>query len=178
MAGDWFQTYTGRRFYPLAPKPEDLDIRDIAHALARVCRFGGHTMDFYSVAQHSILVSQTVPPELAREGLMHDAAEAYLGDMVRPLKLQMPEYQRAETYLEQVIAERFRLNYIPGSGWGPLVKEADNRLLATERRDLLGHRLAWSPMPQPLEDTIFPWCPEMAEQGFLRRWAELGGKIP
>lgn len=86
IRSDWMQTYTGRVFWPLEPRPEDVDIVDIAHALANLCRYGGHSKVFYSVAHHSVLVSQIVPPADALWGLMHDSAEAYVIDLIRPIK--------------------------------------------------------------------------------------------
>jgi len=85
--GDWIQTYTGKRFWPLDPRPEDVDILDIAHSLSLLCRFTGHTSSFYSVSQHSILVAQEVPKRLRLWALFHDAAEAYIGDIARPTNL-------------------------------------------------------------------------------------------
>ena len=80
----WIQTYTGKKFFPMNPKTEDLDIIDIAHALSMKCRFVGHTKQFYSVAQHSVIVSWNCSnPHL---GLLHDAAEAYLPDVPAPIK--------------------------------------------------------------------------------------------
>jgi uncharacterized protein len=84
--GDWIQTYTGKQFWPLSPLPEDIVIEDIAHALSMQCRFGGHVRTFYSVAQHSVHVSLLVEPQYALWGLLHDAAEAYLVDLPRPIK--------------------------------------------------------------------------------------------
>jgi len=82
----WILTYTGKRFDTLNPKPEDICIEDIAHALSMICRFGGHCRQFYSVAQHCLLVSCNLPVEAELWGLMHDAAEAYVGDVVTPIK--------------------------------------------------------------------------------------------
>ena len=79
--GDWMQTYTGERFWPLDPRIEDIHIRDISMALGKLCRYGGHTIFFYSVAEHSVLVSEYVPEEYALWGLLHDASEAYLSDI-------------------------------------------------------------------------------------------------
>ena len=109
LRGDWMQTYTGVRFYPMDPRPEELDIRDIAHALSLICRYGGHVDRFYSVAEHCVLMSQCVPEEHALWALLHDASEAYVGDMVRPLKRQLPEYEAAEGRVIAAIVERVGL---------------------------------------------------------------------
>lgn len=92
--GDWIQTYTGRQFWPLDPKPEEVCIEDIAHALSQQCRYAGHTIRFYSVAQHSVEIALRVPRAAALWGLLHDAAEAYLVDLPRPVKYLMPAYKR------------------------------------------------------------------------------------
>jgi hypothetical protein len=84
--GNWMQTQFGNQFWPLDPRPEDFDIKEIASALGKACRYAGHCFGFYSVAEHSVLVSQIVPPEFALTALMHDATEAYLVDIPRPLK--------------------------------------------------------------------------------------------
>src|SRR4051812_30250690 len=82
--GNWMQTFTGRQFWPVDPRADEIAIEDIARALAMTCRFGGHVRFHYSVAQHSFLVSLVCSPEHALWGLLHDASEAYLGDVVWP----------------------------------------------------------------------------------------------
>ena len=94
--GDWFVTYSGKQFWPLDPQPQDVCVRDIAHHLSLVCRFGGAVRTHYSVAQHSLIVADILPPRLKLRGLLHDATEAYVGDMVRPLKRFMPDYREVE----------------------------------------------------------------------------------
>lgn len=180
----WIQTATGGKFWPLDPKPEDVCIYDIAHALSQLCRFTGHTKKFYSVAQHSVLVSQACGPcgwIDARWGLLHDAAEAYLNDIARPVKrtVMMDGYRDSEEKLIACIAERFGLSLpIPSS-----VHHADRVLLLTERRDFM-HPLEWSETnreawnlsgAEPLEKVILPWTPEEAEMKFLLRYRELFG---
>ena len=108
---DWIQTYTGRRFHPLAPRADELDLVDIAHALSLNCRFNGHCRCFYSVAEHCVRVADILPPELALWGLLHDAAEAYLADVPRPAKQQMPQFVAAEDRLLRVIVEHFGLSW-------------------------------------------------------------------
>ena len=84
--GDWIQTMSGVIFYPLDPRPEEIRIEDIAHALSHQCRFAGHCREFYSVAEHSVRVSRELPQEFMLWGLLHDASEAYLVDLPRPIK--------------------------------------------------------------------------------------------
>jgi 5'-nucleotidase len=113
---------------------KDIVIEDIASATAKLCRFTGHCKTFYSVAQHSVLVSRLVPPEHALAGLLHDATEAYINDLSRPLKLLNPQYVEYEhSRLWPIIAARFDLpDVLP-----PCIKDADNIALVTERRDLM-----------------------------------------
>ena len=163
--GDWFQTDSGVRFYPYDPKEEDILIEDIVHALSRICRFGGHCQDFYSVAQHSCLVSDACPREFALEGLMHDASEAYLGDVIRPIKIGLNEYMEMEKNLEALIAKRFHLKF----PFPPEIKAADNAALFTERRDLLRVSVPWPHQGVEWVRRIEPWSVERAEREFWNR---------
>lgn len=172
-AGGWCQTYSGKAAYPLDPRPEDFCIEDIAHALSLVCRFGGHSKRFYSVAEHSVRVSHICDPADALWGLLHDAAEAYCGDMVRPLKMDdaMRGYRAAERRIQGAICERFGLPpKMPDS-----VKRADNVMLATEARYLMAaHPQDWGLAEEPLTDPIMPFSsPASAELAFLGRFNQL-----
>jgi hypothetical protein len=148
--GSWIQTYTGKQFWPLDPRPEEIVLEDIARALSHQCRFSGHTKYFYSVAEHSVNVARLLDkePEGTRLwGLLHDASEAYLVDVPRPVKWFLPQYKEAEELLHQAIAERFGLGWpIPDA-----VHHADNVMLATEAHHLLGPSPApWEDLPEPL----------------------------
>lgn len=170
------QTSDGHYFNLLEPCPTTISIKGIAHALSNLCRFTGHPSEFYSVAQHSVMVSLVVPPEVAREALLHDAAEAYIGDVSTPLKMLLPEYKAIERNIEQVIAERFKLNWAPMTQ--TLVKKADLILLATEKRDLfvsVEREPKWACLDgiSPLDMIIRPWPPEKARRAFLQRTADL-----
>lgn len=173
----WFQTIKGNPFYLFDPWPEDFDIEEIAHSLAMQCRFNGHCKQFYTVAQHSVLVSRLLEewhnnPATVMCGLLHDAAEAYVGDLIRPLKLQLPEYKKVEDFVELAIAQRFELPFpFPAS-----VKTADIVMLHVEKRELLAH----PPRPWAGDDISLPewgigrelsW--REAKRLFLDRFEEL-----
>jgi hypothetical protein len=169
----------GRTFLPLEPGRFAVLMTDIVPALAKMCRFGGHCREFYSVAQHSVLVSQLVPAHLARTALLHDAAEAFTGDIVQPLKeaIRISEATssgRPWTLLikeiERVVAHHLSVIWpLPAE-----VKHADLRALATEQRDLMPPpRIPWMPMPAPHPDTITPLDWRRAEQAFWCRLAEV-----
>ena len=161
----WLQTYTGKKFYPLNPTLESICIEDIAHGLSLQCRFNGATSIFYSVAEHSVRVSMNLPQELALWGLLHDAAEAYMGDLVSPIKYQ-PEakwFRDVEEGLMEAIASKFGLVWpMPKE-----VKKMDYVLLATEARDLMTTPWLWSITEKPLETKIVPIAPLVAEWAFL-----------
>lgn len=127
------QLASGRFFDFQAVGVKDITIEDIAASLAKLCRFTGHCKTFYSVAQHSVLVSKLVPPEHALTGLLHDATEAYINDLSRPLKLINPQYVEYEHRLWPTIAAKFDLpDEMPRC-----IKEADNIALVSERRDIM-----------------------------------------
>lgn len=171
----WVQTYTGRRVDLFDPRLDQIDIEDIAHALSMQCRFNGHTRDFYSVAQHSVIVSMTVPPRLAFAGLMHDAAEAYTGDLVRPLKRALPQFKEAERAIWEAICQKWALD----AELAPEVREADLRALATEARDLLpgGPCEPWSALEgiEPFAMVIAPQAQSVAKRLFLHAFHSLTG---
>lgn len=170
--GSWMHTFTGRRFYPLDPRPEDVDPVDIAHALSLICRYGGHTTRFYSVAEHCVLLSHAVAPVHALWALLHDATEAYVGDMVRPLKHHMPDYCAAEDRVMVAIADRFGL----ASALMPHeVKDADNRILLDERAAVLcPTEEVWAvDHLEPLGVQVHGMSPEWAEIAYAERLKEL-----
>lgn len=106
--GDWMQSASGRAVFPLDPRPDEIEIDDIAHALSRQCRYGGHILaEWYSVAEHCYILSHAVPQEHAFSALMHDAAETYLQDIVRPVKKSLDGYLEIEEGLERVIFKKF-----------------------------------------------------------------------
>ena len=173
---DWIQTYTGRRVFPLAPSPSEIDIVDIAQGLACTPRFRGHTRRPYSVAQHSVLLSRLVDPACAFVALLHDAAEAYLSDMPAPVKRDMPEYRAAEDRLLDVIADRFGFAKFLYHGALPFhVHGADFRLCVTEARQLLPDPPLgdWDKAAEPFNIRIRPWGWRKARRRFLRRFYEL-----
>lgn len=170
------QTYTGRRFYPLHPRSDEVDTADIAHALSLLCRYGGHVDRFYSVAEHCVLMSQAVPPEHALVALLHDATEAYVCDVPRPLKRQLVGYDAIEDGVWTVIAYRFGV----ALGLPRAVKDADNAILLTERNALMPRAERWGVDGEyePLPVEIECWSPEVAERAYLDRLAELSPSTP
>lgn len=166
--GSWMQTFTGRQFYPMDPRSEDISPVDIAHSLSLICRYGGHTTRFYSVAEHCVLMSYAVPAEHALWALLHDATEAYVGDMVRPLKQHMPDYRAAEDGVMAAIAQKFWLTTVE---MPDAVRDADNRILLDERAALLSvPPEAWAVEHlQPLGVTIHGWDPVFAEYMYADR---------
>lgn len=166
----WIETHTGKQFWFLNPSPEMFDIEDIAHALSMVCRYAGHVTRFYSVAAHCCVIADhfSHDPRLHLTALMHDAAEAYIGDMPRPLKRQLPQFRKVEVRIEQALAETFGLIY----PWPKVIKDADLRITLDERRALKPYstRMWAENSLMPLGVTIPDWSPERAKWSFLNRY--------
>ncbi len=168
-----FITNSGIALDPADIQPSDIRTSDIAHALARLCRFSGHCSEFYSVAQHSVYISYYVPQQYALEALMHDATEAYLGDMTRPVKSLLPEYSFLEDKVWDVIAAHYNLPKEPSE----IVKEYDLRILINEIIYLFPpnsvKKIIPNP-PMPIEKLqINPWSPKQAEELWLHRYNAL-----
>ena len=179
--GPYLQTVSGRWVNPFDPDPSQLDAGDIARALANQCRFGGHSRVFYSVAQHSVIVSELVEQrggdvEDVFAALMHDATEAYLGDMPHPLKHRSPlgaAFKDAEDHLERALREWFRIKRDV-----PEIKRADRALLATERRAFSAEDWHWPELEgvEPLDLELTAWSPDDAAQAFAERYADLDAR--
>ncbi len=171
----WIQTYTGKAFDLLDPQPDMIDIRDIAHALSNLCRYNGHVRDFYSVAEHSYWASRFVDPEYRLETLLHDAAEAYVGDVTSPLKAQLPEYKRIEHRIEAVVREVFKLPATRSQA----VTDSDHRMLFTEKQQLFRTEppRPWGFDGEPYDQTICCWAPLYVERLFLGRFDDLINQV-
>lgn len=178
---NFVRTRSREKFFFQDPSRYPFNIEEIAYALSNLCRFTGHVNRFYSVAQHSVLVSEMLPRSLALEGLMHDASESVLGDVSSPLKELLPPYKEIERETEKAISKAFGLPY----PLTPAVKEVDRVLLTLEERDLMREETfveKWfSPVIRRLNlkgslvNKIYPLPPKKAEKLFLDRYYSLTG---
>ncbi|HAH06661.1 MAG TPA: hypothetical protein DCM05_09075 [Elusimicrobia bacterium] len=175
----WILTHTGKHFDFMNIDPDEIDMQDIAVSLAREPRFGGHTEEFYSVAQHSVLASLIVPPGYEFEALLHDATEAYCRDIPSPLKRLLPDYQDMERKIDLAVRTRFNLPPEMSAN----VKLADKILLAAELRDLmpddpdkLEALEGLVPMADSTIDRIIPVDSTRARSMFLCRWMDILNK--
>lgn len=188
--GDWMITVSGRRFWPLDPRPAEVHWPDIAHALSQTCRYGGHTRKFYSVAEHSVHMANHFhvrgESTLALWALLHDAAEAYFADIIRPVKPALPDLRRIEDAIALAIFQRAGL--VPMAAREARLPEAvhaaDTAILGDEAMALFGSgalaSAGWTP-PAPLGVVIAGWRPtevRPAWLGMLRLLApHLAGEI-
>lgn len=159
-------------FYPFDPRPEEVHLEVIAAALSKVCRWGGHTPQFLSVAQHSVYCAEAglrVSRETARAALLHDAAEAYIGDMVRPLKARLVEFSVIEGMLLSVIMDRFEVD-VP-SVWADVL-QIDEEVLAAEKAAMFPEAPEWG-LPAPADIEVNGWVPIIAQERFLALATEL-----
>jgi hypothetical protein len=174
----WIQTYSGGMFHILDPQQDEILITDIGHALGMLCRFTGHVRRFYSIAEHCVLGSRLVPQKDALWFLLHDASEAYITDLNRPLKHFTgigSEYLPVEAKIMGAICQKFRLpSEEPAS-----IKKIDNAMLFAEKEQLLAP-LEWDAKwgdIKPADVKVKCWAPEVAEVEFLHRFYELTGKV-
>lgn len=168
MIEDFVETRSGKRVSVQNPQPDQFDIKDIAYALSNTCRFNGHCAGFYSVAEHSVAVALRLPRERRLAGLLHDATEAYLGDIPSPIKQFLPDYKAIEAKFERTIADKF------GVEWGNDIKEADVDALFTEAHFLIPSKgKDWTffqgPMKFEVNHRLKPVClpPQAAFQLFM-----------
>jgi uncharacterized protein len=167
----YLSTFSGKKFYPFNPSPEQIEIVDIAHGLSMVCRFSGQCPYFYSVAEHCIHVTNALPPSLKLEGLLHDASEAYLADLPKPVKMGLRDYSLLETQVETVIAEKFNLACPTPSE----VKTADLAMLKQEIFSFFGPaRYSEDFQDPPGQSQHFSgFEPQVAESKFLELFCSL-----
>lgn len=166
------QTFSGSHIDFVNIEENQYNIWDIAHALSNICRFSGHSLDFYSVAQHCVIASRTVPLEYAYDTLMHDMTEAYLGDISSPLKKLLHDYTAIEHKFEQHMRRYFGCEPVMSD----VVKNIDLVMLATERRDLMFDTGVHWPILDgvtPLSERIECWTPSKAKIEFINRYMEL-----
>jgi hypothetical protein len=164
--------HSGAHFDLLDPWNSEFTIEDIAHGLSNTCRYAGQCRKFYSVAEHSWHTSYIVPGPWKLAALMHDAAEAFIGDVTRPLKSLLPDYKRIERNVEDAIAIRFDIAGMDA----PEVKSADLAMLAAEQAEIMpAHADGWAVLggviPAPVN--LFMWKPELAKVMFLDRYHQL-----
>lgn len=161
--GHWITTFTGKKFHYLNPSRDEICIEDIAHALALTCRFGGHCRQFYSVAEHSFRLIEIVAKKDKLAALFHDAHEAYLHDVPRPIKCDMQGYREIADGIQRMIHMAFDITvHYPDH-----LKFADDILLATESRDIMATIQDWAELPKPLTAQIKPMDWQLAERIFL-----------
>ena len=171
IAGPTILLRSGAYFDFEDPGARPVSITDVAWGLSNICRFTGHTKRFYSVAEHSYHCSFLVPPGFELAALLHDAAEAFIGDVSRPLKLLLPEYRVIEERIERAVLPMFALSYpLP-----PEVKMADARMLLAEQAQAMGNTDSWTELSGILaaEVDIQFWHPSLARAKFLERYYEL-----
>ena len=156
-----FTTRSGRDIDILDFRVEDIKVEEVAHALALTCRYGGHCREFYSVAQHAVIVARYLeaqghPLDVVMAGLHHDDSEAYLGDIIRPLKDLLPIYKEIETRFEMTLAEHFGIQY----PYHEAVKDADMKVFEQEVEDVKWY--------SPSNPVIVPWDWQRAKTEYLR----------
>lgn len=171
--GNWIGTWTGKKFWPLDPRPEEVFIEDIAKSLSNTCRYNGHC-DFYSVAEHSVHISNHCHNSFALYGLLHDASEAYTGDIISPIKSDLVGFKEIEFKISQVIYERFGVlnDYFVCKN---ILNQIDKSIRVNEKLSILKHNIEeWRDSYPGISNLkIKKWPPKIAELEFLKRFYEL-----
>lgn len=169
MAIDFIRLHSGRKFHILRPTIKDINIRDISWALSHICRFTGHTREFYSVAQHCCHVSDILPDEFKLHGLLHDSQESVCQDLAQPIKQYLPQYNEMEVRIEKLVAKKFGLAFpMPAA-----VKSADMILLVTEMRDMMKNTDYKMHPFSPLTERLHAWDSLKARCEFMKRFNRL-----
>lgn len=172
---------SGSYFDLLEPRPDQFTLADIAGALSKICRFGGQIEKFYSVAEHSLHCAEQgrldgLPLDTQAALLLHDAAEAFIGDVVKPLKIMLAEYAEIETRVEAVIAEKFTIDFRREKY---SVSKIDHEMLIAERKALFSaDDVEWCGEKEvrQIEPWLECWLPEQAEAQFLKAAKMIGIK--
>ena len=184
----WVQTFSGKKFDLINPSIDSVCLIDIAHALSRICRFNGHVKNFYSVAEHSVYVSNCVPEKYAKEALLHDAHEAYVGDVTSPMKRAMArnavkrgspvsDFATTEAGVYNAVVRRFGLYSNTDEHCEDRIKHADLALLATEQERFFPEMVSdWMLKIPPVNIKILGLSPVRARKMFLDRAKKLGIK--
>lgn len=182
----WIQTASGRQYWPLDPRPGDVRISDIAAHLSKICRFNGACEPFYSVAEHSVFVSYIVPVELALHGLLHDAAEAYCHDIMRPIKHALGGYREIEAANHEAVRVALGMRVLDPDE-AAVIKHADNAAVMAEHSVLMAPKPApWAPLgvPEWAMRKAMLWsvrnglgiAPDRAGAFFMARYVQLAGE--
>lgn len=168
--GDWLQCFSGGKFYPLDPRADEMNILDIAHSLSLQCRYAGHCLRFYSVAEHSVLLARYVAPEHRLWALLHDASEAYLVDVPRPIKGDLAGYREIEARIMGVVSETFGLR----GDMPAAVHDADIRICVDEKAQNMAAGPMWGiDGLETLGVKLQFWSPAEAEAAFLDMFADI-----
>jgi len=175
---------SGKLAFPLAPRVADINIKDIAHALGNKCRYTGHCREFYSIAQHSVIVSELVDRRLALAGLLHDSSEYLLPDVSTPVKPRLKGFKEIEEGVLDAVFKKFGLMAIRCNQEDMAeIKKADWYSMALEVRDLMhADNEYWAQWPLPDIDPHFydcdltnPWGPKESREKFMDRYEYLTG---
>lgn len=167
----FIETYSGKRIDFFDPKPDQIDIEDIAIGLCRLPRFAGQTSQFYSVAQHSLNVARILPDKHKLQGLMHDAAEAFIGDLPTPFKRNIPAFGELESRIWGAICAKYNIEPV----LHPLVKVADATMLVSERDVMKPAMSDWGPYEDNLrvDVTWQGWHMDAIKSTFLTQFTRL-----